>query len=104
MSAPVHSAPAVVPPVCPIIEFWFDFASNYSYLSIMRIQTEAARRGVRIVWRPFLLGPIFGAQGLTELQVQAFAFRWRRSGVPLTDGTSLGGVAPGIDPQGLTRA
>jgi 2-hydroxychromene-2-carboxylate isomerase len=43
----------------PEIEFWFEFASNYSYLSVMRIEGEAKRHGVRILWRPFLLGPIF---------------------------------------------
>lgn len=43
----------------PAIEFWFDFASPYSYLSVMRIEAEAARRGVLVRWKPFLLGPIF---------------------------------------------
>ena len=41
-------------------EFWFDFASNYSYLSIMRIR-QLAPDG--LVWRPFLLGPIFKDAG-----------------------------------------
>lgn len=45
------------------LEFWFDFASNYSYLSIMRIEAAAAQHGVGIVWRPFLLGPIFRSFG-----------------------------------------
>jgi 2-hydroxychromene-2-carboxylate isomerase len=45
------------------IEFWFDFGSNYSYLSMMRIQRLAADAGVRVVLQPFLLGPIFKAQG-----------------------------------------
>ena len=30
----------------------------------MRIQDEARRRGVAIVWKPFLLGPIFRALGM----------------------------------------
>ena len=47
----------------PTIEFWFEFASNYSYLSVMRIETAAWERGVKIVWRPFLLGPIFKELG-----------------------------------------
>lgn len=47
----------------PEIEFWFEFGSNYSYLSVMRIQDEARRLGVRILWKPFLLGPIFRALG-----------------------------------------
>lgn len=45
------------------IEFWFDFASNYSYLSIMRIDAQAARRGANVVWRPILLGAIFRSFG-----------------------------------------
>jgi 2-hydroxychromene-2-carboxylate isomerase len=45
------------------IEFWFEFASNYSYLSVMRIEQEAASLGVAIEWRPFLLGPIFKSFG-----------------------------------------
>ena len=45
------------------VEFWFEFASTYSYLSAMRVEDEAARRGVEVTWRPFLLGPIFHAQG-----------------------------------------
>lgn len=45
------------------IEFWFDFASTYSYLSAMRIAPLAEAAGVPVYWRPFLLGPIFAAQG-----------------------------------------
>jgi 2-hydroxychromene-2-carboxylate isomerase len=47
----------------PQLEFWYEFASTYSYLSVMRIEELAAKRGVGVVWRPFLLGPIFLAQG-----------------------------------------
>jgi 2-hydroxychromene-2-carboxylate isomerase len=47
----------------PRLTFWFELASNYSYLSAMRIGAEAAARGVDVVWQPFLLGPIFQAQG-----------------------------------------
>lgn len=46
-----------------MIECWFDFASNYSYLSIMRIEQLAAERGIAVTWRPFLLGPIFQSLG-----------------------------------------
>jgi len=45
------------------LEFWYEFASNYSYLSAMRIEKLARDAGVEIEWRPFLLGPIFKAQG-----------------------------------------
>jgi len=45
------------------LTFWFEFASTYSYLSAMRIEELANNAGVRVVWKPFLLGPIFKAQG-----------------------------------------
>lgn len=45
------------------IEIWFDFASNYSYLSLMRVEAEATRHGVPVIWKPFLLGAIFQSFG-----------------------------------------
>jgi 2-hydroxychromene-2-carboxylate isomerase len=48
------------------LDFWFEFASTYSYPAAMRIETLAARAGVPLVWRPFLLGPIFQAQGWSD--------------------------------------
>jgi len=45
------------------LEFWYEFASNYSYLSAMRIAELARAAEVTLLWRPFLLGPIFKAQG-----------------------------------------
>jgi 2-hydroxychromene-2-carboxylate isomerase len=47
----------------PRLDFWFDLASTYSYLSAVRIEPLAQAAGVEIRWRPFLLGPIFKAQG-----------------------------------------
>lgn len=48
------------------IEFWFEFASTYSYPAAMRIEALAAERGVQVAWRPFLLGPIFQQQGWND--------------------------------------
>ena len=45
------------------LDFWFDFASTYSYLSAMRIQALAEERQVAVRLRPFMLGPIFADQG-----------------------------------------
>jgi 2-hydroxychromene-2-carboxylate isomerase len=45
------------------IEFWFDFGSNYSYLSMMRIRRLAAAAGVHVTLKPFMLGPIFKTLG-----------------------------------------
>lgn len=47
----------------PMIIFWYEFASTYSYLSAMRIADAAERAEVAVDWRPFLLGPIFKSQG-----------------------------------------
>jgi 2-hydroxychromene-2-carboxylate isomerase len=49
----------------PRLEFWYEFASTYSYLSAMRIEETAKAAGVDVVWKPFLLGPIFFSQGWT---------------------------------------
>ena len=47
----------------PSAEFWYEFASTYSYPAALRVAALAEERGVSLVWRPFLLGPIFMAQG-----------------------------------------
>ena len=47
----------------PALDFWFEFASTYSYPAAMRIGALARARGVIVRWRPFLLGPVFKAQG-----------------------------------------
>ncbi len=65
----------------PEIEFWFEFASNYSYLSVMRIEDVARRRGVRIIWKPFLLGPILRSLGMETspflTQMEKGAHMWQ---------------------------
>ena len=45
------------------LDFYFDFASTYSYPAAMRIGALAQAAGVTVRWRPFLLGPVFKAQG-----------------------------------------
>jgi len=48
------------------VEFWFEFASTYTYPAAMRIEALARGRGVELVWQPFLLGPIFRDQGWSD--------------------------------------
>ncbi|MCA9772512.1 MAG: 2-hydroxychromene-2-carboxylate isomerase [Myxococcales bacterium] len=48
------------------LDFWFEFASTYGYPAAMRVEREAAARGVAVVWKPFLLGPIFRDQGWSD--------------------------------------
>lgn len=45
------------------LEFWFDFGSNYSYLSVLRIEALAREAGLVVRWRPFVLGPVFKSLG-----------------------------------------
>jgi 2-hydroxychromene-2-carboxylate isomerase len=63
------------------LEFWFEFGSCYSYLSVMRIEALAARAGVQLLWRPLLLGPIFKALGFSTspflLQREKGTYVWR---------------------------
>jgi 2-hydroxychromene-2-carboxylate isomerase len=56
-----HIGSAVAP--TPTLDFWFEFASTYSYPAAMRIDPLAKAAGVAVRWRPFLLGPIFKDQG-----------------------------------------
>ena len=46
-----------------LLDFWFDFASTYSYPAAMRVEPLARQSGVMVRFRPFLLGPLFKAQG-----------------------------------------
>ena len=48
------------------VEFWFEFGSTYSYPAAMRIEALARAAGAPVSWHPFLLGPIFGAQGWND--------------------------------------
>ncbi len=65
----------------PKLEFWYEFASTYSYLAAMRIEKLAKAAGVEVAWRPFLLGPIFKAQGWDTspflLQAAKGKYMWR---------------------------
>jgi 2-hydroxychromene-2-carboxylate isomerase len=45
-----------------VADFWFEFASTYSYPAAMRVESLALAAGVPLRWRTFLLGPIFGAR------------------------------------------
>lgn len=65
----------------PTLEFWFDFASTYSYIAAMRIEALCDDAGVALTWQPFLLGPIFKQQSLENspsmLNQLRSAYMWR---------------------------
>lgn len=65
-----------------MIEFWFEFASTYSYPAAMRVERVAGAAGLTVVWKPFLLGPLLNAQqGLTDSPFNAVPvkgkYMWR---------------------------
>jgi 2-hydroxychromene-2-carboxylate isomerase len=49
-----------------MLEFWFEFGSTYSYPAALRVERLARAAGVALAWKPFLLGPIFKAQGWND--------------------------------------
>ncbi|WP_111411693.1 2-hydroxychromene-2-carboxylate isomerase [Billgrantia lactosivorans] len=57
--------------------FWFEFASTYSYPAAMQLEHKAAERGIEVRWQPFLLGPIFQAQGWTDTPFKLFPAKGR---------------------------
>ena len=61
----------------PSIDFWYEFASTYSYPCAMRIEGEAKKRNVAVRWRPFLLGPVFAEQGLTDSPFNIYPVKGR---------------------------
>lgn len=61
----------------PTLDFWFEFASTYSYPAAMRISPLAEAAGVVVRWRPFMLGPIFKEQGWTTSPFNLFPAKGR---------------------------
>jgi 2-hydroxychromene-2-carboxylate isomerase len=59
------------------LQFWFEFASTYSYPAAMRVERVAAARGIALEWRPFLLGPIFGEQGWPDSPFNIYPVKGR---------------------------
>lgn len=61
----------------PSLDFWFEFASTYSYPAAARIGALATQRGVAVRWRPFLLGPVFKQNGWTTSPFNLYPARGR---------------------------
>jgi 2-hydroxychromene-2-carboxylate isomerase len=91
----------------PAIDFWFDFASTYSYVTAMRIAPLAQAAGVTVRWRPFLLGPIFQAQGMDNSPFALFPVKGRymwRDIERLCDGIGTPFLRPSVFPQSSVLA
>lgn len=61
----------------PTLDFWFEFASTYSYPAAMRIDAAAAAQGVTVRWRPFLLGPVFKVHGWEDSPFNIYPVKGR---------------------------
>ena len=59
------------------IQFWFEFASTYSYPAACRIEDVAGQAGLVLEWKPILLGPIFRGQGWTDSPFNLFPAKGR---------------------------
>ncbi len=89
------------------VEVWFEFASTYSYPAMMRVEAVAAAAGVPIQWRPFLLGPIFQAQGWDNSPFNIYPAKGRymwRDLERLCELQGLGWRRPSVFPRGSLLA
>jgi 2-hydroxychromene-2-carboxylate isomerase len=90
------------------IDFWFEFASTYSYPAALRIGDLARAAGVTVNYRPFLLGPIFSAQGWDNSPFNIYEAKGRymwRDLARLCEGYGLEFRKPSVFPQnGLLAA
>ena len=52
--------------VAGVIDFYYEFASPYSYLAAQRLPALAARLDRTVRWQPIELGKVWAAQGILE--------------------------------------
>lgn len=77
------------------IEFFFDLSSPWTCLAFHNIQPLQKRTGIKIIWRPFLLGGVHNQ--VNEAYVEARANnaaspKWRQLGQSLMDWAACSGV------------
>lgn len=89
------------------VQFWFEFASTYSYPAAMRIEAVLGRAGVAVEYRPFLLGPIFARQGWNDSPFNIYEAKGRymwRDLERLCEKYGLGFRRPSVFPRGSVLA
>ncbi len=80
------------------LDFWYEFASTYSYPAAMRIERLAAGAGVALRWRPFLLGPLFKEHGWNDSPFNIYAAKGRYMWRDLTRICEAEGLALKLPP------
>jgi 2-hydroxychromene-2-carboxylate isomerase len=83
----------------PSLTFWYEFASTYSWLAAERIEALAVQAGVEVTWRPFLLGPIFAAQGWTTSPFNLFPAKGRNMWRDMERQSARLGLPPIVQPD-----
>jgi 2-hydroxychromene-2-carboxylate isomerase len=81
------------------LTFWYELASTYSWLAAERIEALAAQEGVDVVWCPFLLGPIFVAQGWTNSPFNLFPAKGRNMWRDMERQCARMGLPPVVRPD-----
>jgi 2-hydroxychromene-2-carboxylate isomerase len=97
-----------MPTAAAPFDFWFEFASTYSYPASQRIEALCNAAQITLRWRPFLLGPIFAAQGWNDSPFNIYpvkgTYMWRDL-ERLCDGYGLPLRRPSVFPRnGLLAA
>lgn len=66
----------------PHLDFWYSIGSTYSYLTVMRIGSEAEKHGVTVRWRPFNVRTVMQAQSNIPFagKPEKSAYMWRDIG------------------------
>jgi 2-hydroxychromene-2-carboxylate isomerase len=64
--------PSTQPPTVETIVFFHDFSSPFSYLASTQMQRIADSHGVDLVYKPTLLGALFGAIGTANIPLFTF--------------------------------
>lgn len=83
------------------LTFFYDFASSYSHLSVLRM--DAVRGDVEVSWRPFLLGPIFAAAGLGATPNLSSAAKAAHMWRDLSRRSAVYGLPPFVTPAAFPQ-
>lgn len=83
----------------PSLVFWHEFASTYSYLAAMRIESACREAGVNLAWQPFLLGPIFAAQGWSSSPFNLYPAKGRYMWRDMARRAARRGLPPVVRPD-----
>jgi len=59
------------------LDFWIEYGSTYTYLTVARIGKLASEVGVRVRWEPFFVMPIMADLGMIDHESEELSTRGR---------------------------